>query len=188
MPKACDLKKGQVVDVNGQPCQVKLIDVRSPSSRGAQTLYKVRFNNVRTGQKVDGSYSGDILLKEVDLIRRRSSFLYREDDMYTFMDNEDYSQHALTAEQLDDQVNYLIDGLEDIMMMLIEGQLVAIELPTAVNMEIIDTAPAIKGATAAGRTKTATLSSGLEIQVPEYLASGERVKVNTATGKFMSRV
>ncbi|MCL6416058.1 elongation factor P-like protein YeiP [Aestuariirhabdus sp. Z084] len=188
MPKACDLKKGQVVDVNGQPCQVKLIDVKSPSSRGAQTLYKVRFSNVRTGQKVEGSYSGDNLLKEVDLLRRRASFLYREDDLFTFMDSEDYSQHMLSAEQLDEQVDYLTDGLEEIMLLLIEGQLAAIELPGSITMEITDTAPAIKGATAAGRTKPATLSSGLEIQVPEYLATGEQVKVNTTTGKFMSRV
>ncbi|RRJ83858.1 elongation factor P-like protein EfpL [Aestuariirhabdus litorea] len=187
MPRASELKKGQVVDINGQPCQAKQIDVKSPSSRGAQTLYKVRFSNVRNGQKVEGSYSGDIMLKEVDLLRRRASFLYREGDMFTFMDSEDYSQHTLSADQLDEQKDYLVDGLEEIMLLIIEGQLVAIELPPTVTMEVVDTAPAIKGATAAGRTKTATLTSGLEIQVPEYLTTGEKVKVNTVTGKFMSR-
>jgi len=93
----------------------------------------------------------------------------------------------LSREDLDDQVGYLTEGLEGIVALLVDDAPMAIELPSSVQLEIIETAPALKGATASGRTKTARLTTGIEIQVPEYLEPGEVVKVNTETGKFMSR-
>ena len=103
------------------------------------------------------------------------------------MNSEDYSQYGLNTDEIEDQLGYITEGLEGIVGLVMDGALLGIELPQSVIMEVVDTAPCIKGATAAGRSKPATLSSGLEIQVPEYLETGETVKVNTVTGKFMSR-
>ncbi len=188
MPKASDLKRGSIVEINDAPYVVKNVDVKSPSSRGANTLYKVRFNNVQTKQKLEQTFKGEDMLKDVDFLRRQVQFLFQEGDAYTFMDVEDYSQYTLDRDALEEQLGYLTDGLEGLQALLVDGQVIGIELPQSVNLEVVDTAPALKGATATGRTKPATLSTGLEVQVPEYIATGEVLKINTGSGKFMSRV
>lgn len=187
MAKAGDLKKGMVVEINGIPHAVKNVDVKSPSSRGASTLYKIRFTNLKTGQKLDESLKGDDFFKDADLVRAKVQFSYIDGDNYIFMNSEDYTQYNLSRDDLDDQVGYLTEGLEGIVALLVDDAPMAIELPSSVQLEIVETAPALKGATASGRTKTARLTTGIEIQVPEYLEPGEVVKVNTETGKFMSR-
>ena len=187
MPKANELKKGMVVEINGAPHSVKQLEAKSPSSRGASTLYKVRFTNLKTGQKLDESYKGDDLLKDADCVRVPLQYSYLDGDTYIFMNSEDYSQHGLNADEIEDQLGYITEGLADIVGLVVDGALLGIELPQSIIVEVVDTSPGIKGATAAGRSKPATLSTGLEIQVPEYLETGEMVKVNTVTGKFMSR-
>ena len=103
------------------------------------------------------------------------------------MNTEDYSQYGLGVDVLQDQLEYLHDGLEGITALLVEDNIVGIDLPQSVIMQIAETAPGIKGASASARTKPALLSTGIEIQVPEYLENGERIKVNTTNGKFVSR-
>lgn len=187
MPKASELKRAMVVEVNDEPYSVKAIEVRNPSSRGASTLYKIRFNHLKTKQKRDETLKGDDFLKEVDCERKLVQFSYQDVDGYTFMSLDDYEQYTINADEIEEEQNYLTEGLEGIVAILLDGHLVAIELPAAVAMTIIDTAPGIKGATAAARTKPATLPTGLEVQVPEYIENGETIKINTSTGKFMSR-
>ncbi|MDD2390078.1 MAG: elongation factor P-like protein YeiP [Desulfobacterales bacterium] len=187
MPKASEFKKGMIVSIDDQVCIVKQVEVQSPSSRGAPTLYKVRFTNIQTGRKIDQSFKGDQFLANVEVDRRPVQYLYRDGDMLTFMDMEDYNQHSVSADDIEDQMPWLTDGMEGITALLIEGYILSIELPQTVELEIIDTGPAIKGATANARTKPATLSNGIEIQVPEYVEAGLMVKVNTETGKFLSR-
>ena len=187
MAKASDLKRGMVVEINGVPHVVKHFDAKSPSSRGASTLYKIRFTNLRTGQKLDESLKGDDFFKDTDLVRAKVQFSYIDGDSYIFMNMEDYSQYSLSREVLDDQINYLTEGLEGIVALLVDDEVFGIELPSSVVLEIIETAPSIKGATASGRTKTARLVTGFEVQVPEYLETNELIKVNTDSGKFMSR-
>jgi elongation factor P len=187
MLKASDLKKSMVIDVNGIPHSVKQIEVRSPTSRGATTLYKVRLNNLKTGQKLDETFKGDDMLKEAECVRAKAQYSYVDGNHYIFMDVEDYTQYALASEELEGKVEYLIEGLEGIVVLLVDDAPLGIELPSSVVMEVLETPPGIKGASASSRTKTARLTTGLEIQVPEYLETGEMVKVNTETGKFMSR-
>ena len=187
MPKAGDIKKGSLVEINNQIYIVKNIDVQNPSSRGATTLYKMRMNNVQTKQKLEQNFKGDDVLKEVDLIRRNIQFSYMDGDAYVFMDTEDYSQYTINAEDIEDEAGYITESLEGIMAMLIDDTVLGIVLPQSVDLEITETAPALKGASVTGRTKPAMLSTGIEIQVPEYLSVGEVVKINTTTGKFMSR-
>lgn len=188
MPKASELKRGTIVEINGVPHAVKQIEAKSPSSRGASTLYKIRFNNLQTKQKLDESYKSDDFLKEADCVRESVQYSYKEADNVIFMNNEDFSQYEVNANDIEEQMGYITEGMEGLSAMIMDGVLLSIELPQSVDMVIIDTVPNLKGATATGRTKPATLSTGLEIQVPEYMEIGETVKVNTGTGKFMSRV
>ncbi len=187
MPKAGDLKRGMIIEINGDPHVVKTIEAKSPSSRGASTLYKIRYNNLKTGQKLDESYKTDDMLKEADCSRVAVQYSYLDGDNYVFMNSEDYSQYELNKEIIEHQIGYITDGLEGISALLMDGNILGIELPATIVLQITETAPKLKGATAAGRTKPATLSTGLEIQVPEYLETNEFIKVNTVTGKFMSR-
>lgn len=187
MAKASDLKRGMVVDINGVPHIVKNVDVKSPSSRGATTLYKVRFNNMKTGLKLDESLKGDDMFKDAELVRAKVQYSYKDGDNYVFMNTDDYTQYTLGAEDLEGQVEYLSESLEGIVALLIDDAPLGIELPATVVLEIVETPPPIKGSSATARTKTARLSTGLEVQVPEYLETGELIKVNTESGKFSSR-
>ena len=187
MPKASDLKKGSVVEIDGEVYIARQIDLRNPSARGASTLYKIRFFNVRDGKKLEQTLKGDDFVKEGDLRKQSVQFSYREGDMVTFMNTESYEQYTLDAEALTEVSGYITEDLEGMIALLVDGQIVGIEVPQTVVLEIVQTDPGIKSASVSARTKPATLSTGLEIQVPEYLETGNRVKVHTATGKFASR-
>ena len=186
MPKINELKKGSVVELNGMPHIVKTYDVRNPSSRGASTMYKMRFNNLKTGQKVDETFKGEDLIKEVETSKVQVMFSYIDGDDYVFMNNEDYSQYLLNGEELEEEKKFMTEGLTGITALLLDDQVLTIELPTTVELEVTETNPGSKS-TGAGRTKPAMLSTGYEIQVPEFIEPNEIVKVSTLTGKFMSR-
>lgn len=187
MPKAGELKRGMIVEINGDPHIVKTVESKSPSSRGASTLYKVRFNNLKTKQKRDESYKTDDFINEANCQRVNVQYSYIDGDSYIFMDTTDYSQYALHKDDIEEQIGYLTESLEGISALLMDGNILGIELPASVSLSIVDTSPKIKGATASSRTKPAILNTGLEIQVPEYLETGETIKVNTQTKKYMSR-
>jgi len=186
--KACDLKKSSVVEINGDPHVVVQLRTQSPSARGASTLYKVRFRNVRTRAKLDQTFKGDDAIKETDFDTRVVSFSFREGDRFTFMDLEDYSQFELMADELEDVIPFLVDELEGIKALTQEGKVLCLQLPDAVDLEITECAPSMRGASATARTKAATLETGHVVQVPEYMEKGERVRVDTRTGDFMQRV
>jgi elongation factor P len=187
LPKASELKQGTAVEINGEPYAVKTIEVRNPTSRGASTLYKIRFAHMKTKQKLDESFKGDDFLKEADCARVMVQYSYLDGEEYHFMNLESYDQYSLNQGDLEGQTEYLTEGLEGIIMLLLDGVALGIELPTSIAMEVIETPPAMKGASATNRTKPAKLTTGLEIQVPEYIETGEIIKVNSDTGKFMSR-
>ena len=187
MPKACDLKKGNVVEINDEAYMVKQIDVRSPSARGAVTLYRVRFSNIKTKQKYEETFKGNDMLSEVALLRRPAQYLYPDGPLHVFMDTQEYSQYMIEEDVIEDELIWITDGMEGIIALIIDENMVSIEIPKSLVFEILETAPGLKGASATARTKPATLSNGVEIQVPEYLEVGEMVKVNTETKKFMSR-
>jgi elongation factor P len=185
--KANEIKKGMVFQLDGQNILVKQVQVQSPSSRSGSTLYKVRGKDVATGQKFERSFKGDENVEQVDFLRRPVQLLYRDADGCTFMDSETYEQHTVNDEFVADELPYMSDGLEGIYALVADGHLIGIELPATVTLPIMECSPGIKGASASARTKPATLSTGLVVQVPEYLDSGETIKVNTETGEYISR-
>lgn len=185
--KASELKKGMVFQVDGRNVMVREIQVQSPSSRSGSTLYKVKGRDVVSRQKYESAFKGEEMLQDVDLERRAAQFLYADADSCTFMDIETYEQYVYDLEAVEDERPYLIDGLEGIYALIVDEAPLAIELPASVVLEITDCAPGMKGATAVARNKPATLSTGLVVQVPEYMTVGEQIKVNTLTGEFISR-
>lgn len=188
MARANEIKRGMVVNYNGKLLIVKDVEIQSPSARGASTLYKMRFSDVRTGLKVEERFKGDDILETIILSRRPVTFSYIDGDEYVFMDDEDYTPYHFKHEQIEDELLFIPEGgIPGIQVLLTDGQIIALELPTTVDMEIIDTAPGIKGASASARNKPATMSTGLVIQVPEYLSNGERIRIHVAERRYMSR-
>ncbi len=187
MPKASDLKRNQVVEVDGQPMMVLQVETQSPSARGATTLYKTTLRNVTTGQRTQKNFKGDDFLPDVDAVRKDLQFSYRDGNDCVFMALDDYAQYPLSEEALGDDAAWLSEGMEGLTGMLIDDQLVAVELPQHVEAEVVETQPSMKGATATKSYKPAKLDNGIEVGVPDYIESGERIRVNTQTRKFASR-
>jgi elongation factor P len=143
--------------------------------------------SVPGGTKFDLSLGGDDELKEVELSRRQATFSYKDGEAFVFLDDEDYTPYTLDADVVGDAAGYIVDELANCYVQIIDDMPVALQLPQSVAIEVVETPPELKGGTATKRPKPARLSTGIEIQVPEYIGSGERVWVNTTTGEFAGR-
>jgi len=185
--KANDIKKGNVVEFNNGVYQIRDIERSSPQGRGGNVRFRFIMYSVPGGNKLDASFDSDDNLPEVELLRRLSTYSYKDGEAFVFMDDEDYTPYTLDADVIGDDAGYITDGLAGIYVQVIDDQPVAIQLPTSVVLEVVETPPEMKGGTATKRPKPAKLSTGLEIMVPEYIANGERVLVNTTTGEFGGR-
>jgi len=185
--KAADIKKGNVVEHNGKVWQIRDIERSSPTARGGNVTFRFTMYSVPGAQKLDLSLRADDELKETEVTRRAVNYSYMDGENFVFMDVEDYTQFLLGRDSVGDAAGYISDGLEGCYVQLIEGQTVAVQLPPTVTLEVVDTAPELKGATATKRPKPARLSTGIEIQVPEYIRTGEKVLVSTVTGEFSGR-
>lgn len=185
--KASEIKKGNVVEHDGKVWQVRGIERSSPQGRGGNVTFRFTMYSVPGGQKLDLSLRAEDDLRETELTRRAVDYSYKDDSAYVFMDREDYTQYTLDAAAIGDASGYLVEGIEDCYVQLIDGAPVALQLPQNVVLEVVDTAPELKGATATKRPKPARLSTGIEILVPEYISTGEKVYVSTTTGEFGGR-
>jgi elongation factor P len=185
--KAYDIKKGNVVEHNGGTYQVRDIERSSPQGRGGNVRFRFTMYSVPGGSKFDASFDGDDELREVDLTRRQATYSYRDGDAFVFLDDEDYTPYTLAADVVGDAAGYIVDDLAGCYVQIIDDMPVGLQLPQSVAMEVVETPPELKGGTATKRPKPARLSTGLEIQVPEYVSNGERVWVNTTTGEFGGR-
>jgi len=184
---AKDIKRGHIVNFNGAPCMVETINVQSPSARGAATFYKYRARNLITKQKVDITLRGGESLPEADFQRRGVKFMYSDPGEVHFLDDLNYEQYSIPREDLTEELQYLTEGMEGILSLIYNDGCVGIQIPLTVELNVVQCDPGIKGASATSRTKPATLETGLVVQVPEYLVQGERIKVDTRTGQYISR-
>lgn len=185
--KAYDIKKGNVVEHNNTVYQIRDIERSSPQGRGGNVKFRFTMYSVPGGNKFDLSLGGDDDLKEVELSRRQVTYSYRDGDAYVFLDDEDYTPYTLDADVLGDATGFIVDDLSGCYVQIIDDQPVGLQLPASVALEVIETPPELKGGTATKRPKPAKLSTGMEIMVPEYIGTGERVLVSTVTGEFAGR-
>jgi elongation factor P len=187
MPSASELKNGSIVEIDGEPHAVERLQVQTPSARGGATLYKIRFRNLVSKRKTDRACKGDERFGDANFQRHEAQFLYRQGETFSFMDLTDYSQFTLEAGELDEVADYLTENLEGITALISDERILGVEPPPVVELEIVETAPSVHGASVTARTKAATLTTGLVVQVPEYLESGERVRVDTRTARYLAR-
>lgn len=184
---AKEMKPGAVVVNENAPVIIEGVSVCSPSARGAATLYKFRGRDLITRQKIDFVLKGTDNLPEADFHKRVVKMMYKDAEAVHLLDQEDFNQFSLSLEDAGDQLNYLTEELEGMFALIYEGECVGLQLPSSVELTISQCDPTTRGNSATARTKPATLQTGLVIQVPEYIKEGERVKVDTRTGEFLSR-
>jgi elongation factor P len=184
---AKDAKPGAIVNHNDAPHMIENVAVQSPSARGGATLYKFRARNLITRQKADVTLKGTESFDEADFQRREVTLMYTDDEAVHLLDQADYNQYSLAKEDVAEQLPYITEELQGMLALIYNGQCVGLQLPTTVEMPIVQCDPATRGNSATGRTKPATLSTGLIVQVPDYLKEGETIKVDTRTGEFISR-
>jgi len=187
MPRASEIKRGFVIEHDGKVWAVRDVARSAPTARGGGTLFRFRLEAIPGGERQELTLKGDDLAHEADLVRRQATFSYRDGHGWVFMDDEDFSQYMLDDSSIGERAGYITDGLGGIYVLLISGTPVAIQLPQSVELEVADTAPVMKGATASRSAKPATTATGVEVMVPDYVTPGERIRVNTETGEFMSR-
>jgi elongation factor P len=187
MYSTSDLKRGLILELDAVPHLVESISVSTPSARGASTIHRVRLRNLKTGQKVDRSYRGGETFAVADVDRRPVQLLYRDAQAFHFMDQESYEQFALDRADLTWEANFLVDEMEELVALMHNGAPLALELPNSVALTITETNPSVKGNSATGRTKPATLETGFVIQVPEHVDQGVKANVDTRTGEFLGR-
>ncbi|HRR33234.1 MAG TPA: elongation factor P-like protein YeiP [Kiritimatiellia bacterium] len=187
MLKACDLKKGSLVGIRGLPHVLENLSITTPSARGAASIYHFRFRNLVTKAKQDISCKGEEPFDDIDFERRPVQYLYREGDLYTFMDTEDFSQFTLPASSIEEQLDYLVEDMEGLFALVSDGKVLTIEVPQKVVLTIVSCDPVMKGASVTARSKPAKCQTGLVVQVPEYLEAGEAIIVDTTTGTYLSR-
>lgn len=185
--QAKDIKPGAIVVSDNAPIIIQSMKVQSPSARGGATIYKFRGRNIVTKQKVDISLKGTESLDEADFEKRSVNMMYADPTHIHLMDNENYQQYSLPIEDLEYEKNYIIDGLEGMLAMIYNEACVGLQLPDTVELLVTECDPGVKGNSATSRTKPATLETGYQVHVPEYLKQGERIKVDTRTGAFLSR-
>ncbi|ASU22030.1 elongation factor P-like protein YeiP [Vibrio qinghaiensis] len=187
MPKANELKKGFAIISDGKTLLIKDIEVTTPGGRGGSKIYKLRCTDLNTGARVDERLKADDFVDTVDMNRRAVSFSYVDGDEYIFMDNEDYTQFTFKQADIEDELLFITEEIQGMYVVVVDGVAVALDVPSSVELVIEETDPSIKGASASARSKPARLSTGLVVQVPEYVATGDRIIVNTAERKYMSR-
>ncbi|MFM2000678.1 MAG: translation elongation factor [Planctomycetota bacterium] len=184
---AKEIKTGEVVVYEGAPVIIESLNVQSPSARGAATLYKFRGRNAVTRQKVDITLKGTESLDQADFERRDVQVMFADATHLHLMDIENYNQYEVALDDVRDQIPYMPDGLEGVRALIYNDECVGIDIPATVELLITQCDPGVRGNSATSRSKPATMQTGLVVQVPEYITEGEKIKVDTRTGQFLSR-
>ncbi|WP_163931669.1 elongation factor P-like protein YeiP [Paraferrimonas sp. SM1919] len=187
MPKASEIKKNMAIDYNGRTFIVRDIERSVPQGRAGGSIYRMRMYDVVTGQKVDESFKDSEMLELADLVRRPVMLSYIDGEEHVFMDNEDYTPYHLNSASISDELQFITEDTDGVQVVIVNEQAVGLDLPTNVELVITETDPSIKGGSATARTKPAVLSTGLIVQVPEHISTGDKIKVHVEDKKFLSR-
>ena len=183
MISGSELRKGVIVELEGKLYQV--IDYQHVKMKRT-ALARVKLRDIRAGHTIERTFQSDDRLTRARLDFRGVQYLYHDDDLYYFMDEENFEQTPFTASQLGDAINYLKEGMS-LQVSSYQGELVSVELPITVELRVTDTGPDFKGDTATNNGKPATLETGLVIQVPLFVNQGDIVKVDTRSGSYLER-
>jgi len=182
---AGDFRKGVKIVLDGEPYEMLECNFVKPGK--GQALYKTRLRNLLKGTILDRTYKSGDSLEAADIRKSEGQYLYHDANGYVFMDNETFEQYTLTAAACEESVRFLLENAT-CMLLFWNGQLIEMTPPQQVVLEVTYTEPAAKGNTATNVTKPATVETGAEVFVPAFIAQGDRIKVDAATGAYLERV
>ena len=182
---ASDLRKGLRVKIDNEPYIITEFNFVKPGK--GQALYRTKLKIMITGSQFERSFRSVDTFETADLREKKMQYLYKESDKYCFMDNENYEQVYLTETQVDEARNFLIDNIE-VEILLFEDRPIGISLPNFVELIVTEAEPWAKGDTAAGSTKPVKVQTGYTIQVPTFVGEGEKIRIDTRTGEYLTRV
>jgi elongation factor P len=180
-----ELKKGVVIELDGDLWQI--LDYHHIKMGRGSAQVRIKLRNVRKGSTVEKSFQAGERWPRASMERRPVQFLYRDGDEFHFMDSDTYDQFILSAEQLDDAVNYLKDAIV-VDRVSYQGETIGIELPVNVELSVAETEPGFAGDTASGARKNATLETGLVVSIPLFINQGDVLRIDTRTGEYVTRV
>ena len=178
-----ELRKGITIELEGKLYQV--IDYQHVKMKRT-ALARLKLRDIRAGHTIERTFPSDEKFPRARLDFRNMQYLYNDGDLYYFMDEESFEQMPLNTSQLGDATNYLKEGMS-LQVSSYKDELVGVELPITVNLKVADTGPGFKGDTATAGTKPATLETGLAIQVPMFINTGDIIKVDTRDGSYLER-
>jgi elongation factor P len=179
-----DLKNGMTLNLDGQLWGVVDFQHVKPGKGGA--FVRTKLKNVLTGKVIDRTFNAGVKVDVANVDRREMQYLYREGDDYVFMDVQDYEQPRIPAATVGDAANYLLEE-QTATVAFNEGVPLYVDLPASVELTVSQTDPGVQGDRSTGGTKPATLETGAQVQVPLFITTGEKVKVDTRTGDYIGR-
>ncbi len=179
-----ELRKGIIIELDDKLYQV--IDYQHVKMKRT-ALAKVKLRDIRAGHTIEQSFQSDQKFTRVRLDFRGMQYLYNDGDLYYFMDEENFEQMPLSTSQLGDAINYLKEGMS-LQVSSYKDEVVDVEIPITVELQVTDTGPGFKGDTATAGNKPATLETGITIQVPMFVNQGDIIKVDTRNGSYLERV
>ena len=180
-----ELRKGVTFQLDGQIYRVLEYQHHKPG-RGSATI-RTKLRNLRTGTTLDKNFISGDRVQDVRLNRRKVQYLYKDGNLYYFMDMDTYEQPVIQTKVLGDAVSYLkAETVIDVLFH--DAEPLDVELPVTVELEVTKTQPGLRGDTATGATKGATLETGLSVQVPLFVVEGDVIRVDTRTGEYLTRV
>jgi elongation factor P len=179
-----DLKNGMTLNIDGQLWNVVDFQHVKPGKGGA--FVRTKLKNVLSGKVVDRTFNAGVRVEQASVDRREMQYLYREGDDFVFMDIQDYDQPHIPGTTVGDAANYLLEE-QNVVVAFNEGVPLYVELPAAVELTVSQTDPGLQGDRSTGGTKPATLETGAQVQVPLFITTGEKVRVDTRTGQYLGR-
>lgn len=185
MYDSSDLRKGLKIEIDGEPYIIVQFEFVKPGK--GQALYKCRLKNMLTGVQFDRTYRSGEKFNEAHLEEHEMEYLYAEGDKYCFMNTTTYEQEFLTAEQVGDAVQLLKENTL-CNVLFFQDKAIGVTLPIFMDLKIVKADPWVKGDTASGDSKPATLETGYVLQVPPFVEEGETIRIDTRTGQYVERV
>ena len=185
MLESGDLRKGLKLEIDGDPYVIVQFEFVKPGK--GQALYKCKLKNMVTGAQFDKTFRSGEKFNEADLEEHEMEYLYFDGETYCFMNKTNYEQEFMNAEQVADARDFLKENTV-VSMLFFEGRPIGLSLPNFVELQITQTDPWVKGDTASGDSKPATLETGYVLQVPPFIEEGELIKIDTRTGQYVERV
>ena len=184
MYSTAEFRRGLRIEIDGKAFIIVESPHVKPGKGGA--FVRTKLKNLETGQVLEQTFRSGAKVEKPDLEEKYVQYLYQDGDQYVFMENETYDQVFIGQEYLADAIPYLYPNIE-MSVLYFNGRPIGVELPTTVVLEVTSTEPGVKGDTATGATKPATLETGLVVQVPLFIGEGEKLKIDTRTGEYLER-